>query len=108
MPDVSPQHHAYMLSTIRRLQIAVLSLRASNDIKKDYLGFDIVQNTLAVLNDAVSKTRDRDQIAAWLNEADGQLAFMGGADVAPAVKQARGEFKSMLSVLAKLRGGSAC
>lgn len=91
-----------MLSAIRRLQAAVRTLRASTQIKKGYLGFDLAENTLGRLYDAVSKTRSRDQIASWIKETNEQMALTGGGDVAPAVKQAHVEFNSMLSVLAEL------
>lgn len=103
MADVPPHMHAQILRNIRDLQTNVRVLRDSIQVKTGYMGFELAANILAELHAAIAGNRDRNQILAWLKQADDAIALMGGGDVAPAVEVARAAFQAMAEDLERLQ-----
>jgi hypothetical protein len=95
MPDLTFLVHHQILSAVRDVQGKARALRANSQPRTGYIGFDLAESTLAGLHEAITRSRDRDQIVAWLKKAVAHLKLTVDGEVSPAVEQAQQTFKAL-------------
>ena len=79
------------------------ALRDATLVKKGYKGFELVETTLSDLHEAISNSRDRDEIVKWLKRAIATKALRDSGQVAPAVKRTREKFEAICAILEALK-----
>ncbi len=99
MAVVPPAAHARILRAIRGAQADVAALRQATNVKAGYMGFDLVETTLAGCHAAISGEQDRARVVTMLKTAARATALLGGGDVAPAVERTHRKLKAILQEL---------
>jgi hypothetical protein len=89
MPGVADQAHAQILRQIRGAKDGVVALRKATKVKTGYMGFELVETTLADCHAAIADERDQARIVTMLKRAAGALGVFGGGDAAPSVDHVR-------------------
>jgi len=99
MTEIPTVVHAYILDAIRDAQADVLGLRGATPFKSSYMGFELVERTLADYHAALSGERDKARVVEMLEKAIHALVLLREGGVAPAVERTLDTLQVIVEVL---------
>jgi hypothetical protein len=99
MAMVPTAAHARILRAIGGAQADVVALRGATNVKPGYMGFDLIETTLAGCHASISGEQDQARVVKMLKTAARAMALLGSGDVAPAVERTHKKLKAILQEL---------
>jgi len=97
--DVPAAAHATILRAIRKANADVVALRKATNVTTGYMGFQLVETTLAGCHAAISGEQDQARVVTLLKAAARAMALLGGGAVAPAVERTIKKINTILQAL---------